>query len=455
MNAGHQALWDQLLEFVPQVMEKTGIPGAVVGILHAGETRTAGFGLTNADHPLPVTADTLFQIGSITKTYTATAIMRLIEKGKVTLDATVRSYLPGFSVADEAASARATVRHLLTHMGGWYGDFFHDTGAGDSALAKYVAAMASLEQVAPLDTVWSYNNSGFAVLGRILEVVAGKSYEAALKELVLEPLGLEHTFFDPGDLITYRFAVGHDVGEVGVSVLRPWPLPRAQYAFGGITCSVSDLLTYARLHLGDGTAPDGTRLLAPETLSQMQAPQVTVWKDETRGLGWALNLAGGAQRVSHTGGTKGQVSGLTFIAEHGFAVAVLTNANQGRHVRDAVTNWALKHYVAIDVPRPQPIAASEDELAAYAGRYSNPHNDVELALLCGRLVGQVVQKRGFPTQDSPPPPPPPPASLALCEVDRLLVLDGPAKNETADVVRRPDGSIGWLRFGGRIHRRLE
>ena len=251
-------------------IEKRDVPGAVVGILHEGETRTAGFGVTNVDHPLPVTDETLFQIGSITKTFTATAMMRLVEMGKLELDATVRTYIPEFQVADETASSQATIRHLLTHMGGWFGDFFHDTGAGDDALSKYVADMADLEQLTPLGTLWSYNNAGFYLAGYVIEVVTGKSYEAALRELVLEPLDLQHAFLDPGDVMTHRFAVGHRVTDEGAQVARPWPLHRAAYSAGGITCSVHDLLEYARFHLGDGTAEDGTRLLKPESLSLMR-----------------------------------------------------------------------------------------------------------------------------------------------------------------------------------------
>jgi len=453
MEAKHKENWDQLLESALQMMEKKGVPGAVVGVLHAGELRTAGLGVTNANHPLPVTDETLFQIGSITKTFTTTVLMRLVERGQVELDATVRTYLPDFRVADEAASSRATVGHLLTHMGGWYGDFFHDTGPDDEALAKYVGAMADLEQVAPLGSVWSYNNSGFAVAGRIIEVVTGQSYEAALQELVLEPLGLEHTFLDAADVMTFPFAVGHNVGDDGAEVLRPWALPRALCPVGGITCSVTDLLFYGRFHLGDGSIENGTRLLTPESMSQMQTPQATIWKDQTIGLGWRLSIVDGARRVSHGGGTKGQVSLLTLLPEHSLAVAVLTNAEQGGSVTDGITDWVLAHYLGLDVPKPEPIEASEEELAVYVGLYQNPHWDLELGMLCGRLIGQVVRKRGFPSQDIPPSPPPPPATLAPCEKDRLVVLDGPAKSDTVDVVRLADGSIGWLRFGGRLGKR--
>jgi CubicO group peptidase (beta-lactamase class C family) len=103
----------------------------VLGILHKGQVKAAGFGVTNVDHPLEVDDQTLFQIGSITKTFTGTLIMKMVEDGQIDLDATVRTYLPQFKVADAEASEKVTIRHLLTHTSGWFGDFFHDTGPGD------------------------------------------------------------------------------------------------------------------------------------------------------------------------------------------------------------------------------------------------------------------------------------------------------------------------------------
>jgi CubicO group peptidase (beta-lactamase class C family) len=443
--------WARLGELVAQLMDKTGVPGVCVGILHQGEVATAGFGVTNAEHPLPVTDETLFQIGSITKTFTGTALMRLVEAGQVELDATLRTYLPEFKVSDEAAAARATVRHLLTHMSGWEGDYFHATGAGDDALARYVADMAGLTQLAPPATVWSYNNAAFSVVGRIIEVLTGKTYEAALKELVLEPLGLQHSFFDPGDLITYRFAVGHHAGGAGAQVARPWPLPRSAYPAGGITCHVQDLLRYARFHLGDGRAEGETRLLSAEAMAAMHSPQAAVWGKETWGLSWSVDDTAGVRVVSHAGGTNGQSTLLLLVPERAFALAVLTNADRGGMVIHKLSQWVLKQYLELDMPDPTPIEASVEDLAAYGGRYSRPAADIELGILGGRLIGQMILKMHFPTEDSPVPPSPPPASLGLCEKDRLLVLDGGAQGEKMDILRKPDGSIGWLRSGGRIH----
>ena len=285
MTPKDDTTWEQLCAFAESSFERNKVPGSIMGILENGEIKAASFGVTNHDHPLEVTEGTLFQIGSITKTFTGTLIMKLVEAGKIDLDATVISYLPDFKVADEEATRSATVRHLLTHTSGWFGDFFFDTGPGEEAIARYVEGMFELEQLAPLGKVWSYNNAGFSLAGRIVEVVTQKTYQEALKEMILEPLGLQNTFFDPGDLITYRFAVGHNGGEVA----RPWPLPHSAYPAGGITCSIHDLLTYAKFHLGNGTTGGGEKLLTNESLVAMQTPQTTVWKKRSWGLTWFID----------------------------------------------------------------------------------------------------------------------------------------------------------------------
>ena len=443
-----------LRELVAGLMAQTGVPGVSIGILYRGETVTFGCGVTSVENPLPVTGETLFQIGSITKTFTGTAMMRLVEAGVLALDAKVRTYVPDFQVRDEAASREATVRQLLTHQGGWAGDFFHGTGSGDDAIARYVADMADLPQLAPIGTHWSYNNAGFSVAGYIMELVTGKRYETTLSEQVLVPLGLEHTFFDPGDVITHSFAVGHIVTEGKAQVARPWALDRAIYPVGGITCHVNDLLRYARFHLGDGQAEDGTRLLSPESLNTMHSPQAPVREGESWGLSWGiLDELEGARQVRHGGGTKGQVSLLVMVPSHDLAMAILTNADPGGRITDEVRRWVLKELLGLEAPRAEPIDAEKDVLAQYAGLYRGYYTDLELGVLGGKLVGQVTYKRGFPNEDVPPPPPPPPASVGLCAEDQLLVLDGPAKDTLGDVIRRPDGSIGWLRFSGRLHKR--
>jgi hypothetical protein len=210
--------------------------------------------------------------------------------------------------------------------------------------------------------------------------------------------------------------------------------------------------------MGDGTTEDAkegrrVRVLSTERMAQMHAPQASRWgQEEQIALSWFVDDIGGVRQLSHGGGTTGQVSLLVLVPERRFAMAVFTNAGGGGAVTGAARRWALSHYLGLEDPEPEPIESEEADLAQYVGKYTRPFSDVELGILCGQLVAQTVQKRGFPSQDVPPPAPPPPSALALCDTDRLLVVRGTGKGGRVDVIRKDDGSIGWLRLG-RIHRR--
>jgi CubicO group peptidase (beta-lactamase class C family) len=449
-------VFDELVREASERMEAAGVPGAAVGVLYEAKVEAAGLGVTNVEHPLDVDEDTLFQIGSITKTFVGTAVMRLVERGEVELDAPLRTYLPDLRLADVDATERATMRHLLTHTGGWVGDYFDDLGAGDDALARMVAAMAELPQVTPLGAVWSYNNAGFYLAGRVLEHVTGKTFETAVRNLVLEPLGLERTVFFPDEVMTHRFAAGHVEDDDGKTIVaRPWPIGRAAHAAGGLISTVPELLRYARFHLGDGTAEDGERLLTRESLELMRTPQVSLTEAERIGITWMLNRRGDRETAGHGGGTNGQISLLTLVPDSGLAVAVVTNHNRGGEVALAITNRALREYAGVDEPDPERLPRSEPELAEYAGRYTAALADYELTPGDGVLVAAVTPKGGFPKRDSPPLPAPPPAPLAFYGDDLVFVPEGRWKGAKGQFLRDDDGRIGWLRLGGRIHRRVQ
>ncbi len=446
--------FDAIAERTRAGMEERSIPGVAVGVLDGGREYVAGFGITCVDNPLPVTPDTLFQIGSISKTFTATAAMRLVEQGKLDLDAPVRRYLPEFRLKDASVAERVTSRHLFAHVGGWVGDYFCDTGHGDDALARAVEGVAELEQLTPLGETWSYSNSSFYIAGRIIEVLTGQTYERAMRELVFGPLGMDNTFFFPSDVMTRRFVTGHFVREGRATVARPWALARAANPVGGVTTSIRDLLKYARFWLGDGTAPDGTRLLSPERMREMQTPRAQrSLGGEACGVAWMLREVGGVRLINHGGATWGQMANLTIAPERGFAFAALTNANRGGELHTALTKDALKHFLGVDDRKPEPVARSEAELAEFAGRYSAHLADVELSVKAGQLVAQGTPKGGFPTPDVPPPPPPPPTRLAFIGQDRVVALDPPFVDSEGDFLRDSSGRIVWFRWGGRIARR--
>lgn len=449
------ALDAELRTFIEEAMAHYHVPGVAVGITNDGAQQVDGLGVTNVDHPLAVDAHTLYQIGSITKTFTGTTAMRLVEQGKLDLDAPIRTYLPGLKLADAEATERATMNHLLTHTGGWVGDYFDDLSAGDDALAKMAVAMADVPQVAPLGTLWSYNNAGFYLAGRVIEVLAGKPFETAVQELVLDPLGMTHTYFFARNVITHRFAVGHNVKDDTASVARPWELPRTANAAGGLLSDVLDMLIYARFHMGDGTAQDGARFLSPEGVKYMQTPLFSKGSQGEMGLTWMLEDVGGVRTVRHGGGTVGQETTLMLVPSRNFAFTVLTNASRGSELHGDATKWILSRYLGLEDPEPQTLDYSTEQLAPYAGRYTAAMSDLELSMRDGALMLQLIPKGGFPNKEQHPQDPPPPVPVALWGENLLIVLDEPMKGSRGEFIRDADGAIAWLRLGGRAHRRVE
>jgi CubicO group peptidase (beta-lactamase class C family) len=446
--------FDRVADAVQTQMKELGVPGVALGILADGQVRTRAFGVTSVDHPLPVTDDTLFQIGSISKTFTGTAIMRLVEQGRLRLDDPIRKHLPRFAVKDADASARATVRDTLTHMGGWEGDFFDDPSSGDDALERIVERMAKLEQTAKVGEMWGYNNAGFYAAGRIIEVVTGKPFERALKELVFDPIGIEQAYLFPADVMTRRFVVGHGSPKGVASVLTPWPVPRAANAAGGITTNVGSMLRYAAFHMGDGVSAAGTRVLSSSSLTQMRTAVVPkAGSDQEMGLTWHLSRAGGLAVAEHGGGTIGQISQLRLVPERRFALAIVTNSGRGSRLNTLVLREAMEAYFGVKSSRPSRMTVDAAALAEYAGTYRRQFADVTVTVDGDALKLQVMPK--MPSLDGKVPPQGPPQRLGFYEKDRLLALDGPNAGEPGgEFVRDAGGRVSWLRTG-RIHRRVQ
>ena len=442
---------DHLKDFTNDQITKHNVPGCAVGIIHQGQAAVIGLGETNVEHPLPVDGRTLFQIGSISKTYAATLVMMLVQSGRLDLDKPLTDYIPDFRVADDDASQKATLRHVLTHSAGWTGDHFVDTGFGDDAMAKYVAGMAELPQLAPIGTVWSYCNTGFYLIAHVLERVTGRSYADLIKETLFDPVGLAMTFFAPGDVMTHRLAVGHVRCAKSPEVARPWLKPRFGFAGGGITASMDDLLTYARFQLDRGVTKAGQTLLSPETWQEMHSPHFPVYGEEHWGLGWSVDDGHGARLTAHGGATVGYMSQLTLVPERGFAVAVLTNGDTGRQVTRAAAKFALKEFLGLEAGKPAAQPDRTDGLAELAGLYRRPAADMKVDRTDQGLKVTYITTAAYPTKDSPLPPPITDIPLAWCGPDRLIAVSGPLTDETAEVIRRDDGSVGWIRFRHRLH----
>src|SRR4029453_11253168 len=287
-----------------------------------GREAYACHGVTSIDNPLPVDPDTLFLLGSLTKTYTATTLVRLAADGRVELDAPVRRYVPELRLKNEHAAAQITVLQLLNHTAGLDFGFIDDFGEGDDALASYVARMAELELIAPPGERTSYSQAGYNLAGRLIEKVTGLTFERAVASLVSEPLGLQHSFFARDDVMTRRFVVGHNRGEDGtLSVGRLWRRARGDNPGGGLASSGAGQLRWARFHLGDGRADSGERVLPAEVLQRMKQPTAGLRGSnlgDAIALAWFLREVDGVGLVGHGGSANGQFAELLTVPEQGF-----------------------------------------------------------------------------------------------------------------------------------------
>jgi CubicO group peptidase (beta-lactamase class C family) len=458
---------EELQATVSRTAEERKVPGVAVGVLFDGDEEYAFHGVTSVENPLEVDATTLFQFGSTGKTYTATAIMRLVEQGKVELAASVRTYLPDFAVADADVSHRVTVGHLLNHTAGWEGDMMDDTGWGDDALQQYVARMAELTQVTPLGATVSYNNASLSVAGRILEVLTGTTYEQAIRDLVLDPLGLDHTYFFPNEIMTRRFAAGHTRHDDGtITVARPWALPRGGNPAGGMSATAADQIAWARFHLGDGTAADGTRVLSSESLELMKQPTAEMPGSalgDAVGISWFLRDVDGVRLVGHGGDTIGQHSEFVMVPERGFAFTAMTNCGpNGSELNEELMRWALEHYIGVVDADPEPVLLSDEALRPYTGQYETIAVTCSITAKDGRLEATVHVKpetaavlKEAGTELSPDELEQTfPLALLAADGDRYVVPDGPAKGMKGYFSRDTDGTIGGVHIGGRLASRV-
>ncbi|HEY7062328.1 MAG TPA: serine hydrolase [Chloroflexota bacterium] len=444
-------------ETIRQAMTSAGIPGVAVGVLYPGGQYLAGFGVTNVESPQPVDADTLFQIGSITKTMTMAACLRLVEQGRLDLTTPIRQYVPDLRLSDPSAAAMITLQDCLTHTSGLPADHFVTMGGGDDALARFAASLDQIPFVLPPGEWASYCNTAFSLAGRVLEVARDQTYEQAIRELLLEPLGMTRSTFFAEEAILYPTAAGHTLIEDQAYLQRPWNLPRTANAAGGLVASASDVLAYASLWLNDGLAPSGERLLRPETLAQIESPQSHQPDDlGTFGLAWGLPDLSGIRLLAHDGGTAGQNARLWIEPDQGVAVCVLTNVQDGSAVLGSAAGWVVQNLLGFDVKppaTPSPLPRDGATLAAHAGVYSNPGESIYTVSVRDDGL-EMIYQQDDPYFGSVVPaiPPEPTRQLVFASPTAVFATDPPGGGRGA-FLPGPGGRPLGLFWGGRFYRR--
>lgn len=399
-----------------RLAQEHGVPGAQLGILRLGEPDElveAVHGVLHVGTGAPVTAEAVFQIGSITKVWTATLAVMLAEEGLLDLDAPVVDVLPDLRLADPDVTKAVTTRHLLTHTSGIDGDQFTDTGRGDDCLRRYVEQLADAAQNHPVGVTWSYCNAGYVLLGRIVEHLTGQTWDQAVRERLSTPLGLTRTVTLPEEAVLHAVAVGHDERDGDLVPVPVWSLPRALGPAGLITATAADLLAFARLHLTGGLAADGTRLLSADAVADMAAhhtelPDKLVLGDSW-GLGWIRFGWDGHRLIGHDGTTLGQQAFLRVLPEQGLAVALLTN---GGHARDLYQDLYREVFAEVaDVAMPQPFTPPDDpvpvDVAPYAGTYERAGVKIEVEDAAGgplmrtTVTGPIADLLPDPVEEYP------------------------------------------------------
>jgi CubicO group peptidase (beta-lactamase class C family) len=365
----------ELQQRLVELVARYAVPGASVSVLADGEVADAAAGVVNVRTGVEVRPDSPFMIQSVTKVWTATLVMQLVDDGLVALDDPVVRYLPGFRTADPTASASITVRHLLTHTGGFEGDIWAPTTGDEHALRLFVDDLvAQAPQYAEPGRLYSYCSAGLGVLGRIVEVMRGTTYAHAFRRHLSGPLGLDGVAFDAGEALGFRTAIGHVGHGVDLRPLRTWAvMPPSNPAAGNqLAMPARGLIELARMHLADGLAPSGARLLSAESTRLMRAAQVdvpaTADRSVRQGLGWRLS----SRVVEHGGDAPGNGALLRLVPDRQVAIAVLVNGGDMSSLIRELCDGLLAELAGITPPpppQPGPGDPADVDADRYRGRY--------------------------------------------------------------------------------------
>jgi len=410
MSVSQSALQDQLGELVA----KHRVPGAVVAVWQDGELITAAAGLANLNTGVPMTVDTAFLTGSITKVWATTLFMTFVEEGLLDLDVPIVSYAPDIQFGADLDVARSlTFRHLVNHSSGVdSSDLFVESRPYPEGAEDYLGPLARAGKLTEPGIVSSYNNAGWIIAELVLRRLTAKNFVQHLHQRVVERLGVRRTVFSAREAMLHRTAIGSFPASDGT------PEPTTQFMYpdswaapGTMTITtVEDTIAFLRMHLADGVLPDGTRLLSHESIQAMQTPTSPdpTGPDSGFGLGWMYNGRGGTRIFSHGGGSLGGVAHAQISPEDNFAMAAFVNSHIGGPLHDDLVRLVLPS-------RPSPLATPTGEirrdvpLDAFTGKFSrvtmrtqitreSDHLLVQVTGVPEELVGATTELEGMVTE---------------------------------------------------------
>jgi CubicO group peptidase (beta-lactamase class C family) len=315
--------------YISSKMKELGIPGAALVLVQGDQiVHLKAFGVADASGR-PVTPQTPFFTGSTGKSFTALAVMQLVEAGKIELDAPVQSYLPWFRIADENASALITVRQLVNQVGGLPQSIgqkqLANIDPGDSAIENNVQALAKVELIAPPGERYEYSNANFVTLGMIIQEVSGQSYETYIKEHIFQPLDMQNSFTSKIEAEKDGLAASYQKW-FGISVASPdLRFVRGSLPAGYLNMSIEDFGHYLITQLNDG-GYEGVSILSSAGISTLHHPDVQMpGSTDFYAMGWEVQHFQDVEVIGHNGAVPGYTTDMFLVPEKNIAVAMVLN----------------------------------------------------------------------------------------------------------------------------------
>jgi CubicO group peptidase (beta-lactamase class C family) len=438
----------RLDDVVGQELARWTVPGMAVGILQGGERETHAWGVTSLETKYPLLPESVFRVASISKLFTATLAMTLVDEGKLDLDRPVAEYVPELALADAEARRAITTRHLLSHQSGLWGDFSEDHGLGDDALSRAVARFGTLRQVTRPGELWAYCNAGFHLTGAVIQAILGVPFETAMRERIFAPLGLRRTGFFAHEAIVHSAAVGHDQVAPGADEhkVAGQYYPRNRNPAGGIISCANDLLTFAALFLNGGVA-EGGRVLSEAAIAAIWTPQIAAGNfADHYGIGFALATVGGVRTAGHGGSINGYQSKLTIVPEQGVAFVALANSGRGSSAIRGIERAVLEECCGARADELPLLKLAEGALARYAGRYASPLNHIAVSEEGAGLRLDVAATDPITGKRQTLPAVP----LRPVGDDRFVVTGGESEGGRVEFIMGAAGRPRFVRFGGRL-----
>ncbi len=361
--------------YIETQLKEANIPGAALVIVEGGQiTHMRGFGVAGPDGR-PVTAETGFVIGSVSKSFTALAIMQLVEAGQIDLDAPVQEYLPWFRVADPEASSQMKVRHLLNHTSGFstYQGRTHcaSRDTSNQAIERRIKALRNVKLTHSVGQGTFYSNANYCVLGGIIEAVSGQRYEDYIQEHIFDPLSMSNSYTSKnvarqhGLATGYRYWFGKPLPSTNI------PYPRGDKPAGFLISCANDMGNYLGAMANGGLLGD-SRILSESGISQMHTPE----KGRSYAMGWWVGNHQYTRVIAHNGSTPNYHTDMAIFPEYHRAFALLINAENwlsGPPIGNLC--WNMRNLVLGNEAPP-------------IGKAPSMHKD--LMLICGLLFCQII-----------------------------------------------------------------